>query len=86
VSQQDLPSCLRGLEEAVDPAETQLSERANKTMSGSKDYQHDMTMMLVFHDALRLDHIARVAAASSTCSPSPSAPYTVTSGWALTVK
>jgi hemerythrin-like domain-containing protein len=34
-------------------------------MNSSNDYQHDMTMMLAFHDALRreLGHIARVAAA-----------------------
>ncbi len=33
-------------------------------MNNSKDYHHDMTMMLAFHDALRreLGHIARVAA------------------------
>jgi hemerythrin-like domain-containing protein len=33
-------------------------------MNNSKDYRHDMTMMLAFHDALRreLGHIARVAA------------------------
>jgi hemerythrin-like domain-containing protein len=34
-------------------------------MDNSKDYQHDMSMMLAFHDALRreLGHIARVTAA-----------------------
>jgi hypothetical protein len=40
------------------------AERGNKTMNGAKDYHHDMTIMLAFHDALRreLGHIARVAA------------------------
>ena len=65
MSQHDVPSCLKACGDAHDPEETQLTERANKTMNSSKDYQHDMTMMLAFHDALRreLGHIARVAAA-----------------------
>jgi hemerythrin-like domain-containing protein len=52
-------------EDRCDPEETQTTERGNKTMNSSKDYQHDMTMMLAFHEALRreLGHIARVAAA-----------------------
>ena len=36
-------------------------------MTGTKEYKHDMAMMLAFHDALRreLGHIARVAASGT---------------------